>query len=399
MRRQRCAASPDDPGLEGNSVMSKITRREFIRRVGLMGAGAAALSAGCRPTSPAGGTDDTPQVPTATNTPMPTTDQGEVIATPTFPQPSATATPRSPGTATPTPVIKKASATPTLAPRPTATVAPQPPAAEEPAYLAVARGPDPAAITRAAIDALGGIGRFVKAGDFVIVKPNICVNHNTYEYASTTNPTVVATLVRMCLEAGAKKVRVMDTPYTGDPETAYRMSGIQEAVNGAGGEMEIMSEVKYARFKIPKGRDISAWSVYRDIMEADVLINVPIAKHHSLARLTLGCKNLMGVIKNPGGFHRNLHQRIADLASLIRPALTVVDAVRILTAHGPGGGDLRDVKKMDTVIASHDMIVADAYATTLFGLTPDDIGYIRIGAEMGLGQKDWSGVRVDEIAV
>jgi uncharacterized protein (DUF362 family) len=132
-------------------------------------------------------------------------------------------------------------------------------------------------------------------------------------------------------------------------------------------------------------------------LEADVLINVPIAKHHGSSRLTLGCKNLMGVIQDPNQFHRNLHQRIADLNSLVRPALTLVDAVRILTAHGPGGGNLEDVEKLDTVIASHDIITVDAYATTLFGRKPDDIGYIKLGAEMGLGEKDWGKVRVEEI--
>jgi len=115
--------------------------------------------------------------------------------------------------------------------------------------------------------------------------------------------------------------------------------------------------------------------------------------------LTLSSKNLMGVIQSPNQFHRNLHQRIADLNTVVRPALTVVDAVRILTAHGPGGGNLNDVKKLDTVIASPDGITADSYAATLFGLTADDIGYIRLGAEMGLGEKDWSAVKVEEISL
>jgi uncharacterized protein (DUF362 family) len=264
------------------------------------------------------------------------------------------------------------------------------------AYLAIVHGPDPAAITRAAVDALGGIERFVKPGADVIVKPNMCVNFSTYEYAATTNPTVVATLVRLCLDAGAKRVRVMDTPYTGDPETAYRTSGISDAVSEAGGTMEVMSRVKYAKFDIPEGRDIKSWSIYRDVIEADVLINVPIAKQHGSSRLTLGCKNLMGVVDNASQFHRNLHQRIADLSTLVRPQLTVIDAVRILTAHGPGGGNLADVEQLDTVIASHDIITADAYATTLFGLTPDDISYVRLGAEMGVGEKDWSKVKVEE---
>ena len=267
------------------------------------------------------------------------------------------------------------------------------------AYLAVARGGDPAAITRAALAALGGIERFVRSGNDVIIKPNICVDYHPPEYAATTNPTVVATLVTLCLGAGARRVRVMDTPFGGTPESAYAVSGIGEAVRAAGGEMEVMSPVKFARFAIPEGRDITAWEVYRDVLETDVLINVPIAKHHSLARLTLGCKNLLGVITNPNRMHRNLGQRVADLASLIRPTLTVVDAVRILVAHGPTGGSLSDVQQTDTVIASHDIVAADAYAATLFGLTGADIGYVKAAAEMGLGTMELDKIKVEEISV
>jgi uncharacterized protein (DUF362 family) len=265
--------------------------------------------------------------------------------------------------------------------------------------MSIVHGPDPAAITRAAVQALGGMERFVRSGDDVIVKPNICVNYRTPEYAATTNPDVVATLVRLALAAGARRVRVMDTPFTGDPQTAYRESGIQDAVVEAGGEMEIMSSVKYASFDIPQGRDIRSWEIYRDAIEADVLIDVPIAKHHGSSRLTLGAKNLMGLISKANQFHRNLHQRIADLHSRLRPHLTVLDAVRILTAHGPAGGNLADVKQLDTVVASHDTVIVDAYGTTFFGLRPDDIGYIRLGAEMGLGEADWSKVHVEELSL
>jgi len=267
------------------------------------------------------------------------------------------------------------------------------------AYLSVARGPDPAAITRAALAALGGIERFVRSGDDVIVKPNICVDYHPPEYAATTNPTVVATLVTLCLGAGARRVRVMDTPLGGTPESAYAVSGIGDAVRAAGGEMEVMGPVKFIEFAIPEGRDITEWEVYRDVLEADVLINVPIAKHHSLARLSLGCKNLLGVITNPNQMHRNLGQRVADLASLVRPTLTVVDAVRILTAHGPTGGSLNDVRETDTVIASHDIVAADAYAATLFGLAGADIGYVRAAAEMGLGTMELDGIKIEEINV
>lgn len=286
-------------------------------------------------------------------------------------------------------------------PQPTATTGRREPSAPtgDQAYLSVARGADPAAITKAALAALGGIERFVRSGDEVIVKPNICVDYHPPEYAATTNPTVVATLVTLCLGAGARRVRVMDTPLGGTPESAYAVSGIGEAVRAAGGEMEVMSPVKFVETAIPKGRDITEWEVYQDVLDADVLIDVPIAKHHSLARLSLGCKNLMGVITKPNRMHRNLGQRVADLVSLVRPTLTVVDAVRILTAHGPTGGSLNDVQQTNTVIASHDIVAADAYAATLFGLTGADIGYVQAAAEMGLGTMELEDVKVEEISV
>lgn len=267
------------------------------------------------------------------------------------------------------------------------------------AYLAIARGGDPAAITQAAIAALGGIERFVRPGDEVIIKPNICVDYHPPEYAVTTNPTVVATLVTLCVGAGARRVRVMDTPLGGTPESAYAVSGIGEAVRAAGGKMEVMSPIKFAEFAIPEARDITAWEVYRDVIETEVLIDVPIAKHHSLARLSLGGKNLLGVILNPNQMHRNLGQRVADLVSLVRPTLTVMDAVRILVAHGPTGGSLNDVQQTNTVIASHDIVAADAWAATLFGLTGADIGYVQAAAEMGLGTMELNRIKIEEINV
>jgi len=302
---------------------------------------------------------------------------------------SLTATTVSGGTPVPS-----AAPTEAIASRPTPT-APPPQAA----YLAVARGADPRAITRAALAAIGGIERFVKAGADVIVKPNICVEYHSYEYAATTNPEVVAALVELCLSAGARRVRVMDHPFGGTAERAYARSGIGEAVKSAGGTMEVMNPAKYRKNKIPEGRDLRSVKLYQEVLEADVLIDVPIAKHHNLARLTLAGKNLLGVVEAPGSLHANLGQRIADLVSLVRPTLTVVDAVRILRAHGPTGGNLDDVQLTNTVIASHDIVAADAYAATLFGLQGADIAYVRAGAEMGLGTLDLGAIDVEEIAL
>jgi uncharacterized protein (DUF362 family) len=267
------------------------------------------------------------------------------------------------------------------------------------AYLAVARGTDPGAIARAALAAIGGIERFVKSGADVIIKPNICVDYRTYEFGATTNPDVVAALVELCLGAGAKRVRVMDKPFGGSPDSAYARSGIGDAVKAAGGTMEVMIDAKFRSVDIPMGQDLAKVKVYQDILNADVLIDVPIAKHHSLARLSLAGKNLFGVISRPSQMHANLGQRTADLVSLVRPTLTVVDAVRTLMAHGPTGGNLDDVRLNNTVIASHDIVAADAYAATLFDLTGDQISYVNAAAEMGLGTLDLGSVKIEEISV
>ena len=267
------------------------------------------------------------------------------------------------------------------------------------AYLAVARGEEPRAITRAALAAVGGIERFVKSGADVIVKPNICVDYRSYEYGATTNPEVVAALVELCLGAGAKRVRVMDMPFGGSPESAYARSGIEDAVKAVGGKMEVMNRAKFREVEIPEGRDISSWEVYQDILTADVVIDVPVAKHHNLTRLSLAGKNLLGVILRPGQMHANLGQRTADLVSLVRPTLTVVDAVRTLMAHGPTGGNLSDVRLTNTVIASHDIVAADAYAATLFELTGTHVPYVKAAADMGLGTLDLESIKIEEIAV
>jgi uncharacterized protein (DUF362 family) len=135
-------------------------------------------------------------------------------------------------------------------------------------------------------------------------------------------------------------------------------------------------------------------------MTADVVINVPIAKHHGSAQLTLALKGLMGVIQNRSELHLALDQRIADLSTALKPTLNVIDGVRVLMNHGPTGGNLNDVKIANTVIASHDPVAADAYAAQiLFGKPPQDIRHIRISAEMGLGTYDFGRVRVKEVTM
>ncbi|MBI9047121.1 MAG: DUF362 domain-containing protein [Anaerolineaceae bacterium] len=270
------------------------------------------------------------------------------------------------------------------------------PAPPDAAYLSAIHGEDAATVTAAAIAAIGGIERFVKSGQNVVIKPNICTDYYPYEYAATTNPEVVAILVRLCLGAGASRVRVMDHPFGGTSESAYARSGIGDAVALAGGEMEIMNRNKYQILEIPEGLSIKESSFYKPFLDADVIINVPIAKHHRLARLTLGGKNFLGVIGYPAAMHSDLGQRVADLVSKVRPHLTVVDAIRTLMNNGPTGGDLNDVRLTNMVVASHDIVAADAYAATLFGLQGSDIGYIQAAANMGLGSMDLDSIKLEE---
>ena len=265
--------------------------------------------------------------------------------------------------------------------------------------LVVVHGGEPEQLARQALAAFGGLQTFVPKGAKVVIKPNICVAYHTYEYAATTNPWLVGALVKMAFEAGASSVTVFDFPFGGTEEEAYAISGIADQVKAAGGKMIPMPDFKFIQTPIPQGISMKATHAFKDALDADILIDVPIAKHHSEAGLTLGMKNLMGLILNRGTVHVNLHQRIADLTTLFRPKLTVVDAIRILADHGPSGGSLKDVRKLDTVIVSPDIVAADSYATTLFDLKPESIGYIAAAARMGLGKSDLNSLRIREITV
>lgn len=263
--------------------------------------------------------------------------------------------------------------------------------------LAVAHGPSPEKLVRAAIDALGGIKRFISRGDVVVVKPNIGWDR-VPEQAGNTNPDVVAAVVRLCYEAGAKKVKVFDRPVN-DPRRCYVQSGIEAAARAAGAEVNFMDDRKFKDMAI-NGLALKTWPLYSEIFEADKVINVPIAKHHGLAKLTLSMKNWMGMM---GGSRRMIHQKLdeslVDLAMKAKPCLTILDAVRILTDNGPQGGDLKDVKKLDTVIAGVDQVAIDAYGATLFGMKGSDLGYVRLAAEHKFGVMDLNRVTVRKVQV
>jgi uncharacterized protein (DUF362 family) len=251
--------------------------------------------------------------------------------------------------------------------------------------VAVGEGADHALITRNAINALGGMKRFVKPGNIVVVKPNMGWDRNP-ELAANTNPLVVRTVVEECLKAGAKKVKVFDRTCN-DERRCYTNSGIEAALRGLNGvEVKHPDEERYKKVAL-NGKTLKEWDLYGEALSADVFINVPVLKHHGLSKLTIGMKNIMGIMGgNRGSIHKNIDVALADINAVFRTHLVVVDATRVLTAHGPQGGDIKDVKKLNKVIASTDIVAADAYATTIFGLKPEDISVTLEAYRRGLGE-------------
>jgi len=264
--------------------------------------------------------------------------------------------------------------------------------------LAVAKGKDYAELVGSVLKPLGGIGAFVSEGARVVVKPNMGWDR-TPEQAANTHPDVIKAVVQQCLDAGAKRVLVFDRTCH-EQRRCYVNSGIQAAVVSIGdsrAQCVFPEEGKYVPVKIEKGKAVREFQFYRDALEAecDCYINVPIAKNHVLSKLTLGLKNVMGVLGgNRGAIHQKLPQSLADLNLVIRPKVTIIDATRILLRNGPSGGNMKDVKVLDTLIASTDIVAADAYATTLFGMKPADIRPTVAAAKMGLGEMDLAKVKI-----
>lgn len=263
--------------------------------------------------------------------------------------------------------------------------------------LVVAQGSKPAAVTAAALEALGGIRHFISQGDVVVVKPNIGWDRKP-EQAANTNPEVVATLVELCYHAGAKKVKVFDHTCN-EGRRCYVNSGIQAAAEAKGAQVTHFDTRKVKEVKL-QGWRLKSWPLYTELLEADKVINVPIAKHHGMAVLTMALKNWMGVI---GGrrdqFHQDMGQSLADLATVIKPTLTVLDAFRILVNNGPQGGSLADVRKKDTIIAGINQVAVDAYGATLFGLKAKDLPYLVQAEKMGQGTTDLSKLKIQHIKV
>ncbi|MBU4494741.1 MAG: DUF362 domain-containing protein [Acidobacteria bacterium] len=263
--------------------------------------------------------------------------------------------------------------------------------------LASIQGESPAQITKTAVEAIGGMGRFITKGDRVMIKPNIGWDRRP-EQAACTNPEVVRALVEMCRDAGAKEVKVMDNPCNPAQRT-YLRSGIAQAAKDAGAKVLYCSEHKMKKVDL-NGEWLKDWEVYTDFIETDKIINVPIAKHHSLSRVTLGMKNWLGCLGgNRNQLHQNLDAAMIDLAAYFKPVLTVLDAYRVLLRNGPQGGRPSDMEVKKTVIAGTDYVAVDALGLSFFDIKPEDMPYLRMANERGFGEFNLEKLKIEKRTV
>jgi len=253
----------------------------------------------------------------------------------------------------------------------------------------------PEQLVRRAVEAMGGMSKFVSRGDVVVVKPNIGWDRMPI-HAANTNPDVVAAVIKLAYEAGAKKVVVADGSCN-DPNRCFQRSGIWRAAYAVGAEVVLPQEHRFRTMRL-KGDVLDEWPIFTTLVDADKVINVPIAKHHNLAKFTGAMKNWYGVL---GGRRNRLHQNIdvsiADLATFMRPTLVVMDAWRVLVRNGPQGGNVDDAKDMHTIVASVDQLAVDAFGCTLIGQKSENLPYLAMGERRGLGTTRWQSLRVREV--
>ncbi len=263
--------------------------------------------------------------------------------------------------------------------------------------LVVGRGADAAAVTSAVIAGVGGMSSFVSKGDIVVVKPNIGWDRRP-EQAANTNPDVVAEIVRHCVAAGAGKVVVTDITCN-DPVRCFNRSGIAQAAREAGAEVLLPGEARLREVNMG-GAMLGRQQVFDLYLDADKVINVPIAKHHGLTRVTLGFKNLYGIIGgNRSRLHQDIHNSLADLGNFLRPTLTILDGWRVLLHNGPQGGSLDDVEDRGTIGACIDPVALDAWGgMEFFGLTVEDMPWLALCGNYELGTADYASLPLKEVA-
>ena len=264
-----------------------------------------------------------------------------------------------------------------------------------PADLIVVSGEDPKAMVKKAIEEMGGMKKFVSKGDVVVIKPNIAWER-TPEQGANTNPFVVAGLIELALDAGAKEVKVIERTIQ-NPQRCYATSGIAEAAKAAGAKVLFTSALQTATIPVKKGVYLKESAVWKDALECDCYINVPVAKHHSMTQLTAAMKNHMGLTTdNRMMWHRNLDQALADFASAFTPKLNVIDAYRVML-RGPMGGNPQDLRMAKKCIVGVNQASIDAYGVTLLGRKPEEIRHVALAGKLGVGEIDLAKLKIKEV--
>ncbi|MFH1995369.1 MAG: DUF362 domain-containing protein [Candidatus Omnitrophota bacterium] len=264
--------------------------------------------------------------------------------------------------------------------------------------LVAVGGEDPYKMTVESIRSMGGMGRFVKKDDVVVVKPNIAWDRAP-EQACTTNPLVVAAVIDLAFEAGAKRVNVFDITCN-DAKRCYDTSGIQQAAKEHGANVFHPDDWNSVSAHFDYESPMEDWPMLRDALDCDAFINVPVLKSHGLAGLTIAMKNLMGVCcGNRGKIHFDIGRKLVDITDFISPELTVVDAYRVLVRNGPTGGNLSDVVDTRVVLAATDATLADVYAATLVGVDPMSLPNIKAAFKRNFGSTDIAKANILKLTV
>jgi uncharacterized protein (DUF362 family) len=235
-------------------------------------------------------------------------------------------------------------------------------------------------------EAAGGMQRFIKRGDVVVIKPNVSWARRP-DLAATTNPRVLERVIKLSFDAGAKKVRIAYNTIH-DARRCFAITGVGQVAKDTDAELVFPRSSLMKDMKI-RGHRLDVWPVFVPLIEADKVINLPVAKDHVLSSLTLGMKNWIGAVGGRrNALHQDIHQTIVDLAQFFNPTVTLIDATRIMTRNGPSGGSLSDVAVKNTLILSNDQVAGDALASRLFGYRPEEIGCVTLGQKWGLGTYD-----------
>jgi uncharacterized protein (DUF362 family) len=276
--------------------------------------------------------------------------------------------------------------------------------AQRPNDLVAVMGGDPVSMYKRGISAMGGMSKFVKKGNKVVVKPNIGWDKKP-EFAANTNPELIAAIVKDCLSAGASEVVVFD--HTCDEwQACYKNSGIEAAAKAAGAKISFAHDEKYFKeVSLPKGVRLKSAKIHESIIDCDMWINVPVLKNHGGAKMTMSMKNFMGIVWDRRFWHANdLQQCIADCSTYSKmPSLNIVDAYRVMTQNGPKGKTIDDVVLAKALFMSADIVAVDTAALRFFNqfkeMRIEDVSHIQKAEKAKVGTTNLDAIKVERIKI